>query len=85
MLEKVKEATRPNLPKKLVEGSLEFAWANKFIRLDDSNSSVMLPVNVKYRKEKSNGEPHKNFNSDSINIAMTYCPFCGAKFNEGAA
>jgi hypothetical protein len=60
-------------------------WKNSFFVLGGhkTREAVALPVNVKYRQVKNSGEPYKNITSDTINVFMSYCPFCGESLDEG--
>lgn len=81
VMENVTEKVKQQLPKHDPD-TLRLRWEHSMFRLDNSKIQVMLPISITYRKEKVNGEPYKNFTNDSINIAPSFCPFCGKPARE---
>lgn len=43
--------------------------------------NVMLPYRFRYYRRKKNGEPEQRCTNADTRIAISYCPFCGTKFN----
>lgn len=82
MLEKVDESIRKTLPSNVVDGSYESQWQNKVYRLDGGKNDVMLGVNIEYQQSKKDGTHYKNKSKKHIHVAMTFCPFCGEKYEE---
>ena len=78
-LEQIKLMVIEDLPKHDPE-SLQVNWVGKVFRFDGSKNDVMLPVNIKYRMIKTNGDPHKNKTEKTMSMAMSYCPLCGEKY-----
>lgn len=81
MLQMATERVKPNLPEHN-PATLKFEWQNKMIRLDGSKNTVMLPISIQYRRTKAGGSEYKNTTKDTINMAMTYCPFCGVEIEK---
>lgn len=80
VLERVSNKIKSDLlPKNTIPETVVIEWENR--AFTSKGMQIGLPVRYEYQKEKSNGEPYKNKNSDKVNLFMTYCPFCGEKFN----
>lgn len=43
--------------------------------------NVMLPYRFRYYRRKKNGQPEQRCTKADTRIAISYCPFCGSKFN----
>lgn len=62
--------------------TLRVGFENQMIRFDGSENDVSVPVQVSYRKLKSDGTPHKSDKRDTLSMFMSHCPFCGQKYPE---
>jgi len=59
-------------------------WQNAAL-IFEGNAMVMkvsVPVAYNYQRFKKSGEPHKNLTRDTVNMLMSYCPFCGCSLKS---
>lgn len=78
-VQKVVDGTR----KKIVEGSVTAKWRGEMYRLSDKISAeVMLSVETEMRLIKKDGKPEQRLTKQQVNVAMSYCPFCGEKIER---
>lgn len=85
VLEKAKAKIISQLPKHDPE-SLSVDWANGLYGLGGKAGltySVGLPIAIKYRRLKNNGQPYSNATKNDVNIFMSFCPFCGEPQDDG--
>ena len=75
-LEKINEKIKPKNCEEF-----ESDWKGKILRFD-GGFGVGLYVDSEYYKIKKNGDRFQNKTKNSNFIAMSFCPFCGKKFNE---
>lgn len=59
----------------------ETDWDNKMLSLEDGKYYVMLNYKLAYRAKKKSGEMAKNITRLSNCVKMSYCPFCGVKYD----
>jgi len=85
VLEKAKANILGQLPKHRPDSFLA-EWENEFFTLGGEaglNHSVGLPIAVTYHRLKNNGQPYSHTTKVSINVFMSYCPFCGESQDDG--
>lgn len=81
-LKKVLENITPKMqPKKEVK-DFKIDWADRVWRFD-GGVGVGLYVEATYYNIKKNGDTFANRTKDRMFVAMTFCPFCGQKFEKG--
>jgi len=81
-LKRVNEKLKAQLFEKEA-ATLNAEWQNAAIIFEENTvvMNVSVPVSYNYQKFKKSGEPHKNVTKDTINILMSYCPFCGGNLS----
>lgn len=70
------EHAKAKLPKHRPE-TLRVRWVNGGFAGATLRPVVTLPIAVSFRAIRTNGEPYKNTTHKELNMAMSYCPFCG--------
>jgi len=49
--------------------------------LSGGPSKISMPFIIKYIRKKVNGEPEKRETTAHTYIYLSFCPFCGEKYN----
>ena len=62
------------------KSTLKVEYKNRFLRFDGKENNVMIGISFDYYKVKKDTTHAKNKTKGSINLAMSYCPFCGDKY-----
>lgn len=68
--------------------SFKVDWANRSFEMSDDggvSTLVSVPVKASYRRLKSSGQPYKHMVALDAPVAMSFCPFCGAKMREASS
>lgn len=66
----------------VVPDSLSVGWEGEVWHSNDSNKSpVVLTISVEYRELRVNGAPYKSLTRKPFKVCMSYCPFCGSKYD----
>lgn len=83
ILAKVTENLKGQVPESERE-SFEASWENQAIVVTDDAlvTKIGLPVRYEYRRVKKSGEPYKAATKGSVNMMMSYCPFCGTSLKD---
>lgn len=68
-------------PKKEVK-DFRIDWADRVLRMD-GGVGVGLYVEATYYNIKKNGDTFANKTNVKRFVVMSYCPFCGQKFEKG--
>lgn len=64
-------------------GEIDFGWQNKvWILSGGDNCPVSLKFEYKFRKLKKDNTPYANVTKEETNMMMSYCPFCGRKYQK---
>lgn len=43
---------------------------------------ISIPFTASFHRKKASGEREKNTSKKTIHLFMSYCPFCGKKYEE---
>lgn len=65
----------------IVPDSLTGDFVNKVLRFDGKKNNIMVPTKFSYTRITDKGVPYKKQTHETINISMSYCPFCGASYD----
>jgi hypothetical protein len=57
------------------------SFENKGLSLSGGPSKISMPFIIKYIRKKVNGEPEKRETTAHTYIYLSFCPFCGEKYN----
>jgi hypothetical protein len=79
MLVKVADKVKEDSPKHVDFG---INWKGKVFRFDGSDNDVMLQAEYSMIRLKKDDTPHARRTTETISVAMSYCPFCGEKFEN---
>lgn len=64
-------------------GEIDFNWQNKMWLLSGGDQApVSLKFEYKFRKLKKDNTPYANATKEETHILMSYCPFCGRKYQK---
>ena len=79
-LVEITEKITDTLPKDADKLTLNVEYQNQFFRFDGKENNVMVGISFDYYKIKKDTTRAKNKTKGNVNLAMSYCPFCGDKY-----
>ncbi|RYU50014.1 hypothetical protein [Aliivibrio finisterrensis] len=79
-LAEITEKITDILPRETDKSTLSVEYKNKLLRFDGKENNVMIGVSFDYYKIKKDTTRAKNKTKGNVNLAMSYCPFCGDKY-----
>lgn len=79
-LEKTKVRIIQELPECADKSTFRASFLNEVPRFNSKKPDVSLVVGYQYYKNKNDGARYKQITKGTVNLAMSYCPFCGEKY-----
>jgi hypothetical protein len=57
-------------------------FVNKAFFFDPTSRGLVFPFELRYVRQKKNGDPENRVIIYKTSVVPTHCPFCGKKFNK---